>query len=189
MHQTFYNHISQLIHITREIADEIAGDFVMRDLARGDHWIREGQVCTQLGFIEEGYMRIYMPEEDEEKVVHIGRPGEFIIPFYSYIMQKPSFEYIQAVTPCRLWLIPQKRVHELYEKHPVLERLGRLITEKNFIMKEERVISFLKYSSEERYLNLLQNMPDVLQNIPLIYIASYLGIKPETLSRIRAKIR
>jgi CRP/FNR family transcriptional regulator, anaerobic regulatory protein len=106
----------------------------------------------------------------------------------SFTLQKPAQFNVAAIEETSLLVIQRNALLELFEKYTCWQKLGRLLAEGLAIRKELREISFLKDSPEERYRKLLEEQPIVLQRVPLHYVASYLGMKPETLSRIRNRI-
>ena len=180
-------YISQFVLLTPDEFEEITKYFEPLSLKHGEFWVKEGKIGRHLGYIMSGYMRKHVFETETEETIHISPPGEFIMPFYSFFAQKPSHENVQAITDCELLVITHQSVEKLYELNPRLERLGRLIMQYHILLKEERVISFVQETAEERYNALMEKHADYFQYIPLQYIASYLGMTPETLSRIRAR--
>lgn len=156
-------------------------------IKRGEYLVKEGEICQGLGFVTKGIFRVYALQEIEEKTIHFVCPGDFTGAFSSFISQSPSNLFVQAVTDVEFLSLSYKALNELYDRSHKLERLGRLIVEALFLAKDNRVISFIKYNASERYQKLIEKQPEIAHHVPLQYIASYLAIKPETLSRIRAK--
>jgi CRP-like cAMP-binding protein len=154
---------------------------------KGELVVKEDEVCDFIAYINKGYFRIYINQEIKETTVHLAGPGEFISAFSGYISRTPNKENIQAVTDAEIFIMRYQDLQNLYNKSHSIERLGRLIVEKHFVLKDKRVISMITDSAEVRYQNLMNKRPQYLLNIPLQYIASFLGVTPETLSRIRAK--
>lgn len=188
MHNSFFALLEQLGEpLTNEEKKAIQERFTLEEFRKGDHLVEEDEVCGQLGFILEGYCRVYVLKEIDENTVHISGKGDFIAAFSSFISQKPSFECVQAITDTKVLTITREDLDEIYAMSAKMERLGRMLLQQMFVKKEDRVISFIKFSAQERYNYLMEQYPELLFDVPLQYIASYLGIKPETLSRIRAK--
>ena len=106
----------------------------------------------------------------------------------SFTLQRPSMQYIQAITDSELLVLTHQSMEQLYRDFPRWERLGRLITERVYGYVESRVVDYLSLSPEERYRKLLDENSTLLKKVPLRYVASMLGITPETLSRIRNKV-
>jgi CRP/FNR family transcriptional regulator, anaerobic regulatory protein len=154
---------------------------------KGDIVVKEDEICDFIAYINKGYFRIFINQEIKETTVHLAGPGEFISAFSGYISRAPNKENIQAVTDGEIFLMRYQDLQSLYDKSHSIERLGRLIVEKHFVQKDKRVISMITDSAEVRYNHLMNKRPQYLLNIPLQYIASFLGVTPETLSRIRAK--
>lgn len=113
---------------------------------------------------------------------------EFATCFYSFIVQKPSFEFVQALEDSDLLQMSYSALQNLYVTFPETERIGRIITENYYIKLEERILNLQFKTAKERYQKLLSSKPTLLLRAPLGQIASYLGISQETLSRIRAEM-
>ena len=157
-------------------------------LKKKEHYLREGEVCNKYGFIMKGCVRLYFLTDDEEVCKDLLFEKTFTGSLASFTLQKPALFNVAAIEETSLLEIRRSDLLELYERYFCWQKLGRLLAEALAIRKELREISFLKDSPEERYLKLLAEQPMVLQRVPLHYVASYLGMKPETLSRIRNKI-
>lgn len=106
----------------------------------------------------------------------------------SFVSQTPSFEIISAITDCELITINKKDLEFLYDKYQKWERLGRRIIEEMFVESQQRIYSFITESAETRYKKLLKQYPDMIRDVPLKHIADFLGIKLQSLSRLRKTI-
>ncbi len=187
MHESLIEMLDSFKTLTESERNFVVERFQPLEFQKGDFLVQEGQVCEQLLFITEGYFRVYVLKDIDENTVHLAGANDFVSAYSSFISRSPSFEYVQAVTDAKGLAISSEDLETLYRNSPKIERVGRLILESLFVKKENRVIDFIKHTSQERYNKLLEVNPEIIFNVPLQYIASYLGVKPETLSRIRAK--
>lgn len=179
--------LNHVFPVTKKDELLLAKFFTLKKFKKGEIIVREGDICDKLIFINSGYFRVYIPEIKEYKTVHLAGPNDFVCAFSSFISQSPSFEFVEATTKAVGLVTTKKKLEKLYATSEKWERAGRIIVENLFIKKEMRVISFIRHSSEKRYEELMEKDPEIINNVAQRYIASYLGIKPETLSRIRKK--
>lgn len=149
--------------------------------------LQEGQVCRELSFIDHGLFRMYRVEDGSEKITSFSFPGEFVSNYRSFLTGLPSRHFIESLQPSTIYSINKESLAALYDKHKALERLGRLIAETLYLGVASRLDSFHFDSPKQRYEDLVRRNSRLLEAIPQYMIASYLGIKPETLSRIRAR--
>ena len=154
---------------------------------KASYLIKEGKVSNHIYFLEKGCLRGFYNLDGKEITYWFAFENDFVTSFYSFITRKPSVENIQVMEDSTLWSIAYDDLQKLYNKHPDIERFGRLINEHYYVMLEERFVSNHFKEARERYENLASNSPHIIQRAPLGYIASYLGITQETLSRIRNK--
>ena len=157
------------------------------DLAKGAFLITEGKVCRHIYFLEKGCLRGFYHQDGKEITYWFGFENNFVTSFFSFITQKPCVEHIQVIEDCALWAISYDDLQKLYNTYPDIERFGRIMNERYYVMLEERFVGNHFKEARERYENLIANAPHIVQRVPLGYIASYLGITQETLSRIRNK--
>ncbi len=155
------------------------------------HFVAEGQVCDQFGFISHGSVRYYHVKDGTDVTTYFSFENEFVSAYKSYLRRQPSFNYIEALEPTDLILISHQAMQLLLE-HPVLgckmERFGRLIAEYYLCCYEDRVASFLTETPEERYMKMLHTSKAVLQRIPQHFVANFLGVTPVSLSRIKKRL-
>lgn len=149
--------------------------------------LQEGQVAKKMHFVEKGCLRGYYLKEGTEVNSWFMKEGDFVISIVSFYTQHPSEELIETLEDCVLWSISYQRLHQLYLQHPGFNQAGRLLTERYYVLSEQRTQSLRKKTADERYRQLITSFPEISKRIPLKYIASYLGITSETLSRLRAK--
>ena len=157
-----------------------------KEFKRKDHFLYQGDICKQLGFITKGYVRLYFLKDGDEITKDFNFENSFCGSYASFSLRQPSRFNIVAMEKVKLYTIGREDLFRLFDKYACLQKLGRLSMEYMFIRKEMREASFLLDTAEQRYAELLQQNPKITQRVPLKYLASYLGITAETLSRIRA---
>jgi CRP-like cAMP-binding protein len=154
---------------------------------KGAYLLRQGDVCKKSYFVEEGIVRKFYLDEGKEITTEICFRGDLAVSFNSYVQQKPSEEFIQAVTKTTVSVTDHAAFQNLKTQFPVLTQLDLLMTEHYAMWLEERLFQFHTLNATQRYSQLIAKEPQFVRHVPLTYIASYLGISLETLSRIRAK--
>jgi CRP-like cAMP-binding protein len=156
-----------------------------KEYGKDEHLTLQGETENYLYFILEGCIRNYAIHEGEDYSLDFYFAGSFTTSYMSFLMREPSSVNVQSLVPSRVIRIHYNHVQELYSRFRKIETLGRIITEALYVRRSKREFSFITQSAEQRYLSLLSNSNEIIQNIPQKYIASYLGIKAESLSRIR----
>jgi len=161
----------------------------MKSYKKGDIYNPIGSICRYLGFTMEGYFRSYLYGKNGEEVnLFLFPPHNVVVTYKSFIHQSPCEYNTVAMTDARALCITLADLQTLYKKSHAWERFGRLMAEKAFDIAVDRAESFVFKSAEQRYLELMQMHPDIIDNIPLYDISSYLGIAGPSLSRIRKRI-
>ncbi|MCF3109153.1 Crp/Fnr family transcriptional regulator [Niabella sp. CC-SYL272] len=182
-----FHHIEQYYPLSVTAREALAENFEERVLAKGKFLITEGQVCKQLYFLQQGALRGYINVDGKELTNWFGFEAHFITSFHSFITQQPSMENIQLLEGCILWSISKEQLTRLFDTHHEIERLVRIIYEQYYIRLEERYVNAQLRTATERYAHLMEEAPHILERVPLGQISSYLGVSPETLSRIRSR--
>ncbi len=146
---------------------------------------KEGLLCDRLAFIRTGLMRSFYNIKGKDTTTYFLGPGSIAVAMSSFIEMKPAFENIQAIEDSEVLFLSKENLELLYHKSWKWQQTGRTIIEKYYVIMEKRSITLQTQSAKERYDMLMQEHPGLLLKVPLHYVASYLGISPETLSRIR----
>ncbi len=147
-----------------------------------------GQIERKAYFLIEGITESAIEKDGELKIIDFVFPNNFICSYTSFLLQTPSEIQTKAITDCVIEYFFKEDLEEAYKSSIVANQFGRYVTEQFFISKLKREHDFLTKSAKEVYIDLIKERPEVLQKIPVNKIAKYLGIQPESLSRIRAKI-
>lgn len=155
---------------------------------KNDFLCQVGQVEQYLYFIHVGAVRVYHQTEQQEFTLNFHFANDFVSAFSSFLTQTPSRVYLQALENVHVSRIHRTHLYQSYEHHHPAERLGRLFAETLYVHKTNREIDLLSLSAEEQYVNLLRKNPELVRSISVKHLASYLGIQPESLSRIRNKV-
>lgn len=158
------------------------------ELPRRNWLLKPGQVSERLYFIEKGVVRGYYLKEGREVTSWFMKEADFIISIVSFYSRQPAQEYIELLEDSVLWSITYDQLQLLYDTFPEFNKVGRLLTERYYLLSEQRAQNLRMQLARERYTQLLTDFPDIFRRVPLKYIASHLGLSPETVSRLRANI-
>ncbi|MBB6369348.1 Crp/Fnr family transcriptional regulator [Chryseobacterium shigense] len=173
--------------IQPEQLNRISSLFRPMILKKGDYFLQTGKVCDQLCFIQSGLLRVFTATDDKEITQWIATKGYFGTDLSSFFFKSPSRWTIQALSDTEIYSITNIDYHKITNIVPTWYEL-----EKNFIIQcitymEDRIFSHLSMSAEERYNSFFETNKELFNQVPLQYIASILGMTPETFSRIRKK--
>lgn len=176
--------------IFRQFPDEtivmFSEAFTQKEYKKGDYFLREGKRCNHLAFISSGVMMCYYIKDGKRFIDEFSLSHEFITDYTSFLTHSPSNKYIQCLVNCKVYVISNDSLYDLYQnKSADFERLGRVMAEQLYLQWHEKSKSLLIDNATERYLKLIENRTELPQRVPQYLIAEYLGITPESLSRIR----
>jgi CRP-like cAMP-binding protein len=161
---------------------------VRREFPKKSLLLKVGQMENHLSYIEKGIIRFCIPAEFDDLTFGFAFAGNFVSAYDFFLMQKPSTYQLETITETVLWSLTYENLQQIYSVTEIGNKIGRLAGEDLFLKKSKRELAFLTDSAEQRYLKLFTEQPHLLQLIPLKYIASYIGITPQALSRIRRRV-
>lgn len=180
-------YIKTYFGISREDMATVSSLFVESELKSGDFFVKQQQYCEKLSFVKSGYLRVFAHHEDKEVTQWIATQGYFITDLYSFVFQQRARWNIQALSDCTLYTIDKKNYERLKTLVDNWLTIEKQFISSCFLTLEDRVFSFLSLNAEERYDKLFEQNQEIFNQVPLQYLASMLGMTPETLSRIRRK--
>lgn len=186
--QEMLRYISKFIPLGEAEIKGIIDSLHIKSFKKGDILLREGQVSSLCYFILKGCVRQYYLLDGEEKTTHFYTEGQPVTPYEGTFQRKPSRYYLACVEDTILTEGTSEDEQKLYAQFPHLEAVSRKAVEEELGKSQEKLASYILNSPEERYLHLMETRPDLLNRVPHYQLASYLGIKPESLSRIRKRI-
>ena len=158
---------------------------VPKSIAKNEFFVKKGERCTEMAFVNSGMMRHFFIEWGKEITNWIVIPGSFSVSLLSFITGQPSVENIQAIEDTELFSLPRASWLKLCQDFPAFKDLWRVNIEAHYFRTEERMHHFISKTAEQRYEILNQKYPELVKQVPLKYIASMLGVEPRHLSRIR----
>lgn len=190
MDPLFVQKVQQMASLQGEDLAECDQYFELVTANKAEILEAEGKVPRHLYFLLTGYCRLfYVDEQGEEVTSHISGPGEFVTPFLSFINDRPSKEHLECITDCSLLRIRRPDLAKLIAFSESFKAFSVVVFQQAIASSVHRADELATTDAEMRYRNLMESRPDFIQHVPIQYIASFLGIKAPSLSRIRRKIR
>lgn len=188
MHNKFIDHFSRISPLSKEEASAIEEAMVVRHCKKGTVLLREGQVSVDTYFILNGCIREYLIVDGEEKTTNFFTEEQWVISMSNFNAQTPSAHYLVCIEDTDVVVGNEKSAQAMFKNFPRFETISRAVMEVYFSEQKKILTSFLTDTPEQRYMNLVKTRPDIFQRVLQYQLASYIGVKPESLSRIRKRV-
>lgn len=186
------NELVNLINVYTKLNDaeiqKLEGSIVKKHFKKNEIIFAEGRISEEIYLVSKGCVRLYYNADGNDKTAFFYLEGQFICAGESYTFNVPAKENYQAVEDSDVFVLTKKGIEELLAFSSKFEVLARIATENELITCQRIIASFVMQSAEERYLDLLKNNKPLFQRVPQQHIATYLGVSPETLSRIKKRV-
>ena len=188
MYDSLKNYCNSFIPLTSGEVDLIDDFFEIKELKKKQFLLQDGKICNFIAFIAEGSIRHFHIKNGVEKTCDISFEDSWVTDFQSFTQNTACIMNLQAMEPATVFFIRKENLLNLYKACNKYETFGRLMAEQVAVRATEIAMSLSSDKPEERFVNLLKKQPDLFQRIPQKYIANFLGVSPESLSRIRNRI-
>ena len=182
----FQKYLKSYFDVEQENLEKISAHFDLIQLKKNDYYLKENQYSTQLGFVQSGILREFTLDENGKEITKwISTNGYFVVDLVSFYFQKPARWNIQALTDCEIFVINQENFRKISDEIQNWETLEKLFIAKCFGHLEDRIVNQISLNAEQRYDQLFGFNKELFNQVPLQYLASMIGMTPETFSRIR----
>ncbi|MES2890737.1 MAG: Crp/Fnr family transcriptional regulator [Bacteroidota bacterium] len=189
MYKLFFESFNRKVPLTVEEEKQIKQYLTPKKLRKKQYLLQEGDVCRSVAFVEKGALRAYsVDDKGGEHIIQFGLEGWTIADLFSFLTGEPATYNIDAIEDSELVLISKSAQEELLQRFPKYETFTRLNITGAYLAMQRRLTSIISFTLEERYTNFISLYSDIAQRVPQHMIASYMGLTPETLSRVRQKM-
>lgn len=189
MFDLFFQKLSEKITISEADKEIFKSLLIPKKIRRKQYLLQEGDVCKYTAFVEKGALRSYtIDEKGGEHIIQFAVEGWYIADLYSFITGEPATNNIDAIEDSELLLISKSAQEDLMKKVPQYEKFIYLQMQGAYVALQRRLTAMISMTTEEKYTNLMNTYPNIVQRVPQHMVASYLGLTPETLSRTRRQM-
>jgi len=179
--------INQITVLEAKEIELIKSSFKPLQLTKGEFFLEAGKINKHVGFLHKGLVRYFVYKDEEESTFEFTKEGEFIADYQSFNNKTKSVQNIQAIEDCEILIINYDNVQKIFNSTEKGNLIGRRIIEHRFDIMVNQLLAIYMQNHEERYQSFINHYSDLSQRIPQYLIASYVGVKPESLSRIRKR--
>jgi CRP/FNR family transcriptional regulator, anaerobic regulatory protein len=183
-----FNSIRSIVSLNETEEKAFEKILELKDIKKKAYLLQEGEVCNHVYFINTGCFRLFYNVDGVENTVQFFFANMWYTDYASFLTGQQTHENVQALESCSVVRVEKQKLQALYNQYPVFDRVGRIFAENAFLSVSLLNKMLKNEEPQQRYINLLRQRPEIVAKIPQHYIASYLGIKPESLSRIRKRI-
>lgn len=180
-------YINPYFLVSEDEYDRLLQSFTIKKLQPNELFFEQGMISDEIYFVLNGCIRLFYIADIEDKTAFFYMRGKFICAGESYNLGIPARENYQSMGESEIIIFKKKKIDHLLRQHPKFEIIGRIATEEELIASQRIIESFVTKTAEERYIELLNTNKELFQNVPQHYIATFLGVSPETLSRIKRR--
>lgn len=189
VHQHILRHVARHVDLSAAEQELFTSLLTIKRLLRRQFLLQAGDICKYESYVLEGCLRsFYVDDDGDEHTLHFALDDWWITDLESFLHQTPALVNIEALTPVTVLQLDKPSLDRLYAEVPAFERFFRILHQNAYLAQNRRILNNISMTGEARYIDLLQRYPKLVQNVPLKYIASYLGITPVFLSQIRARL-
>lgn len=181
-------HINSIHPVSQQLQEHLFNHLTQVTIPKKGYLLKQGRVCSNLYFIEKGLARCFYLKDGKEVSSWFMKEGDMIISVESFFKQQPGYENIQALEELEVLALKYSELQLMYHKFPEFNFIARVLTEKYYTLSEQRLFSLRMQRALERYEYIMEHHPDIIKRVSSSYIASYLGITLETLSRIKHQV-
>jgi CRP-like cAMP-binding protein len=188
MYELFFKKFREKVPLTSDEEGRIKAYLTPKKIRKKQYLLQEGDVCKSMAFVEKGLLREYLVDDAGEHIIQFALEGWTIADLLSFLTSEPTAYNIDAIEDSELILISKTAHETLLQTEPKYETYMRLLMTNAYVALQRRITSFISDPVEDQYKRFTRMYPDIVQRVPQHMIASYMGLTPETLSRVRKKL-